>query len=523
MNRSPIEVFLKHYIDCIADAGKQLNSREWWATNIASKNRFTSRMVEILAIEINPQIPKLGRSIWFSSVFSRIYKIGSIFKTTLLTIIHHYQARKYFNLKMDSLLFNSNEPRYVIKTFVYDHSFSTDNTYQDVFYGRLVNILKDHNCKVLIYAVILGNRKVCLKRMAECDDIDIIPVELFLNKWEIIAEMSHLLSMRFNSLPKLMFRSHNVATIVNNELSKTLNDIPPYQYFHYNFTKALSQTIKIETFLQTGENNPWERMCIMALREHSPVTRILSYQHAVVPQASANMFAGYGEFESAPLPDHLITTGPEPKRIIEYYGNYPEGFVLSACGLRYEYLDNLAPKPVQTTYPKRILLALEGIAEVSKMVEYAVKELSDNPEYVLTVRTHPALPFEEIRKRLPSVLPGVEALDISTNCPLLDDISRSDAVIYWGTTVALEALKAGVPVIHFDMGTRLSYDPLFAFDSLFKTKVTCKDKLSDVLSSVFQTDPEILREEQKRAGEYLQKYFAPVCLKNLKPFLPRSL
>lgn len=515
------DIYLKHYIDCIADAGRQLNSREWWATHIASKNRFTSRLAQKLESESTPKALGSSEKAQFGP-WRKLLQALRIVSAACKTILHHAQARICLADKTTKLRRSSGRDWYVIKTFVYDHSFTADGEYRDVFFGRLPQILKSHGCNVLVYATILGNRKNCLHRMEKCRDIDIIPIELFLDTRSVISDMFNLLFMRFRPLDTVMFDDKNVAPIINAELSDTLNNIPAYQYFHYRFIESLSRFMDIETFLQTGENNPWERMCIMALRKYSPATRILSYQHAVVPQASANMFAGRGEAELAPLPDHLLTTGPEPKRIIEQFGDYPSGFVVSACGLRYEYLDNIIMNPVKETRPRRILLALEGIPEVVRMVEYAVRELADNHDYSITVRAHPSLPFETLQKHLPSDLRGMDALEISQNRSLMDDIERADAVMYWGTTVALEALKAGKRVIHFDMETRLSYDPLFLVESM-KRSVTSKDSLSEVLDALFICDPDALQKEQQSALNYLNDYFAPVCFENIKPFLPRSL
>ena len=40
--------FLQEYVDLIGTIGKEQNSRMWWATDIASKNRFTSNLPFLL-------------------------------------------------------------------------------------------------------------------------------------------------------------------------------------------------------------------------------------------------------------------------------------------------------------------------------------------------------------------------------------------------------------------------------------------------------------------------------------------
>ena len=64
------------------------------------------------------------------------------------------------------------------------------------------------------------------------------------------------------------FRGIEVTDIIRYELAKNFNGIQMIQYLHYHATRRLTEAINIETFLLNYENNPWERMCILALRKH---------------------------------------------------------------------------------------------------------------------------------------------------------------------------------------------------------------------------------------------------------------
>ena len=73
----------------------------------------------------------------------------------------------------------------------------------------------------------------------------------------------------------------------------------------------------MESFLFTYENNPWERMCMMAVKSQAPQTKVTGYQHTVVPHASANMFISSHERGRLPMPDRILTVGEAPKQIME--------------------------------------------------------------------------------------------------------------------------------------------------------------------------------------------------------------
>ena len=88
----------------------------------------------------------------------------------------------------------------------------------------------------------------------------------------------------------------------------------------------------------------------------------------------------------------------------------------------------------------------------------------------------------------------------------------------WGTTVSLEALMVGKPIIHFDRGDLLNYDPLFEFSD-FKWKVQRKDSLHTIIQNI-QALPETLYcEHQQQGRKYVEQYFFPVTDGNMSKFL----
>ena len=345
----------------------------------------------------------------------------------------------------------------------------------------------------------------------------IVPVEMYVSIREVMLDAWRVLSRRAVVEKDHYIEGINVTPLINAELRRSFNNICPFQYLHHAFVRGLLRKASIECFIQTCENNPWERMSIMALRKYSPSTRILGYQHAVVPQASANMFAGAGETSVAPLPDMILTTGAEPRRIMERYGDYRESQLTESCGLRYEYLQDL-PEQDRRRSGRTVLLALEGIPAVCRMVEYVLREIGSLDEYDIIVRTHPVLSFDEIRKLISRDVLSEAKYRISKGVDLRADVDAADAVIYWGTTVSMEALKAGKPVIHFDTGSVLSYDPLFECSSL-KWKVSERDSLEGILREVFALNDDEYKNQAGNARSYLSEYFYPVTSGTLARFL----
>jgi len=542
--------FLQEYIDLIGTIGKEKNSRTWWATDIASKNRFTSNLPFLLhqfltvietvenqdydhLIILNPSwviletLKKVftisnANFVCFGSRFSKWKEIFFGCCRRILSVLYitlRVSVRKsYFQNKLKHIIkeaLSKSTPSYVIKTFIYDHSFSEDGNYKDSFYGSLPEFLKGKK-HVIIYADIVGNDKLCIEKIRKCVSYVILPVEIFLSYIDICRALILSLFCIVRIRQEVLFFGYEVSNIVNNEFLRTYNGIPFYQFLHYWSTKNLIRTLSIETFLLTYENNPWEKMCIVAVRKYSPSTTIIGYQHTVVPQASANMFISREEQNVFPMPDKILTVGEAPKEILERYGSFENGQIESSCGLRFEYLFETAQSERKRS--GHILVVLEGIFEVYKMVNYVLRELQGNTKHQVVIRAHPVLPLDRMAYKLDYRIDDIQNFNISNNPSLKKDIEWADIVIYWGTTVALEALSMGKPVIHYEMDSVLSYDPLFECNYL-KWVVSDKDSLIPTIDEIYSLNDEQFASEQTDAKAYLSRYFFPVSEEGLNKFL----
>ena len=257
-------------------------------------------------------------------------------------------------------------------------------------------------------------------------------------------------------------------------------------------------------------------MCIMALREYSPNTNIIGYQHTIVSQAMANMFSGENEKVTIPLPDKLLTVGAIPKKIMERYGTYKNGFIEPSCGLRFEYLYNNDLE--EKSYQGKILLVPDYAITCLGMIKWVIKQIIPHPKYHLTIRMHPFIPFDSIKHYLDYNIDTIQNITISKDKSLLEDLKEADIVLYKASTVCLEALSMGIPVIHFDDGSFLSEDPLFLSNSL-KWIVTKNDKLTNVIESICDLDNSSKIKQMEKVRVFISNYFHPITEKNLQKFL----
>ncbi len=539
------EKFLKEYVDFVGTLDVLNSDRLWWATDVSSKNRFTSQLPfflqqfwlakekikkkdydhlivvgvswvladslqKILGREGIPYtIRQDGCCREAAFILGCVRRWGSILYNVVI-----FSLRKIYQITVFRKS-PENKKYYVIKSFLYDHSITVDGHFEDVFFGPLPSFLAKKT-DILILANVLGNFRHCIQKIKHCNALPIFPLESFVSLWDIVTSFIRVLFFSVKVKKEVLFFGDSAEDIVNNELKRTFFKIHPYQYLHYQCIKNLVKKISITTFLLTHENNPWEKMCIMALRRQTPETKIIGYQHAVVPQASANMFISRLEEKICPKPDKVLTVGAKPCAIIKKYSAHQDNSIEAAGGLKYGYLFSMTLEPRKKT--RRILLALEGIFDSYKVVNYAMRELKGKDQYQMTIRTHPVMPVASFRHKLDFTLDSFSNFKISKGKPLKDDLRDHDIVMYWGSTVALEAILTGKPVVHFDNGSILSYDPLFECPH-FKRSVGVDDYLASALEEIYNLSDQAFEEERKKAQEYIEGYFFPITEENLQKFL----
>lgn len=545
------EEFLREYIDLIGALGQEYNGLLWWATDMSSKNRFTSKLflelqqyLEIIDAIQNAQYERLiilnpfhdivpaleaylaSNRIKFSysgNPFTRYFGRGVFRLRKILAVFYNagrfYLRGVYARWHLSGTLsaqLTSGKNWYVLKSFIYNHSFAKSGEYKDAFFGSLPEYLSKTK-PVLIFANILGDFRYCVQKIKKCPGFPIVPVEFYTTFQEVLKSVRLALTGVLNVRNEIFFLGKNVADVVRGRLENPYLGIQAGQLLHYWGTKGLLRRVSPENFLLSYENNPWEKMCMMAVREDSPRTKIIAYQHNVIPQASTNMFVSRREKAFIPKPDLILTTGDIPKRIMESYGSLNGGTIRPACALRQEYLFRIPERPYQRG--GTILLGLEGIFEVYELINYVIDELRSYPDYKIMIRTHPVFSFERLQHKVNAKLHHFPNVTLSEGGSLQQDIESSDIVIYWGSTVAMESLWMGKPVIHFDNGSVLSFDPLFDCTHL-KWTVSKEDRLITTLRAIESLSLEQYATERSMARAYLQKYFFPVGNDRLSQFIP---
>jgi len=553
------EQILVEYLELIAVFNQwNAGSIHWWATHFSSKNRINSPVLPnlnelhhglsamenlqsdeslvllnyswpvVMALQV---IASQGghKFVVYSPLFSKFKDLAkakylywkSFFAEVVFSYLSIRNAKRAFG---KSHTISPKSSVYLIRSFAYLRSFE-ENIFNDPFFGKLPSFLNE-NKEAIVLTIALGfqDRVECYQKMKKLNKNLVHPIEIYITYWDVLKRT-------FEWLWQLIFHPFKIkgrCYWLGNDITPLFQELKHFGGFRISFSqslefdiaKRLGEKYQIQECLMTYEGRPWERFFIAGLRKANLKTKIIGCQHTVIPLSAADMFLHPKEKNLIPLPDKILTTGMITKKILERYGSFPKEQIEVGCALRFESLQNLSllKRRKDSNHNFVLLVAFGGSQEEVPLLNYALEQAFFNKDIIFHMRTHPVFSWKQLmslsswRKKLP------DNVENSIYDDVLEDLKNCDAVLYWGTTVALESLMVGKPVIQFDRGDLLNYDPLFEFTD-FKWQVQAKDSLQIVIKEIQALPDTLYCEHQQQGKKYMKEYFYPVTKENLKNYL----
>ncbi len=557
---------LKNYIELVGKISI-LNSKSkiWWASDISSKNRLLSPLLKTLdnislvirAVKVSRNNSKnlyiigvthpvliflteyakkeeitlqiipgffLRFTHKYKSVLNKwLYLIKSIISSFLVLLrarVHYGYANKI----------DKSKPTFLIKSYVFPSAFVNNDSYHDPFFFGLDDYLINKlpkNSQVVTLSQGFSDRYRLYEKMKGLSHKVVVPVERFIYISDIfLAGMSIAWSWVFKpiKIPKnLSFLQCNLSNTVRELVSLTGGSVPFSDYLYYHAALRIAKKYQIKVCYLTYEGNHWERMFIMGLKEICSNIEVIGYQHSTIPQSAAGVFISKKEVNIIPHPDRVVTTGAKATQILSENSFFPQEKIKTGCALRYQYLYELNYKVTKQIGEKYIILvALEAAIEASELFLYTIKQAEISNSIIFIVRPHPAFPIETMLDIIGmSYCELPHNVEISKFIHVVDDIERSDAILYWGSTVSLEALMMGKPVISFNMNNMLSFDPLSLLNfSGLRWTVDSNIPVHDIISQILYMNNDEFLLKANAGRENIEQYFREQTVDSMQAFLP---
>lgn len=404
---------------------------------------------------------------------------------------------------------------YVIRTWL-DTRFLNAKNNEDAYFGRLGDYIASRGFTPVYVAGIISNYKAILRKLATSHSL-IIPEIFFLRFIDLIYAKLVLFWHYLKPIPRrdAKFMGIQVYEFCRHQIKLPLmaRDCM-MNILRYRMARRMAKELKSNIFLQTFENYAWEKMSILGIKEAYPHAKVYGFQHAFISRNSFKYFPGRGEINFMPLPDKIICMGEVTRKILLRFGTYNENSLTVGCALRQSYTPSQALRSLST---RKLLIPLTMVAKETKTIlEFVDRANLDKLNLEIIVRPHPATSFQQVLTKIGLSLPAY--MRVSGNARLYDDLQEADMVLYIWSTVALEALNSGLPVIYLNVLGPMFVDPLFECPYL-KASVASPMDLFQSVQAMYQMTPQEYSHQLANARDYLRGYFYEVTEKNMEVFV----
>ena len=389
------------------------------------------------------------------------------------------------------------------------------------FFGPLVERISNNGSSVAIAPIIVRRLgyKGALKTITNSDQIILLP-HRYISYWDVIRAASATMIRPTLPLFASSFCGMDIRPFVDEDLkahwitNAAANAllIPPL------VRRWESLGFQITRFIYIYENQPMERaLCWQAHKSFSKST-LIGYQHARVPHNLLNFhLAPEGETD-APLPDRIVTVGGLTARVMCENGYQPERIRVGGA-LQWQSLLKERPETpdssISLKQPMVLVASGDSIEETVELAYMAANLFRLDHKIQIVLKCHPEMPFKNVKGLIGGEMPG--NVQVSDK-PILDLLSKASAVVYSGSTVAVQALALDVPVIHLSPRFGIDMDPLETVPDL-RLEATGLEELRVKVQWLLKNREEYIAQHNQEWARMVEDMYGPVTEDTIHAFV----
>jgi hypothetical protein len=426
-------------------------------------------------------------------------------------------------------------PYVVIGTLINHQSFDAEGRYRDTYFGELADRLADSGWPVLVFGALGRDWDSDLALLARAaPPYPVIPIQYFLSTADLLACFARSMTLFFSPTRiagSTTFDGVDVGHLIERQARRDASR-SYFTHLHYHYcARALTRHVRIETFVYPFENRPFEKMYLLAMRSAASGSGsgegldagaagqgplLIGYNHATVTPKHLNLVLAPEERDVLPLPDLVLTVGEVTRRWMIEEGGFAPERVRLGCGLRHKMPRAAAPRERSRPLRDVLVVLTAEVDEYLRMLGFLAAAFSEGAGgHRLMIRPHPITPLADALERM-RPLP-FEFEEVSA--PPLDEVlDGSDVVLYTSSTVALEALACGIPVVYLDTGEYLRVDPLVGLEA-FRFDADGPEDLAGALGAIDQMTEADYAAAQEAAARYAREYIFPPSDENVGHFM----
>ena len=156
-----------------------------------------------------------------------------------------------------------------------------------------------------------------------------------------------------------------------------------------------------------------------------------------------------------------------------------------------------------------------GLEEATELADLGSQLFPKDGGVDVVIKCHPAMPFANFQHLVSGPLPG--HVRVSEE-PITTLISKSDLMVYTGSMVSVQALAAGVPVVHLCPQFDLDIDPLGAAPQV-RLEATGLAELREKVRWLLDNRTDYIAQQQDRWTSLVDEIYGPVTDEAIMAFV----
>jgi hypothetical protein len=487
------------------------DSLAWFASNISSKNFGHSKLWDHLQLFV------LSRKLIKrkNNITNLIIALISIVIKKIL-MIPFFTGRKVALKSVDCIIFSH----------MNKNSWSAPMDYQDAYLPGLKGYLANHNLSsISVTQTSAGIKELFIIRKnfsSFWTQNKVLPIEFFIKIVDVFKAFFITLFAKVKIPSEVLWDKINIAPLLENEFSEEKYDGSIFgSIVIYFAVKRAMQDLNPGKVYWPWENHAWEKMLIKGVNDQSSSVVKVAYQHSTIPLYLLNHFTAKEDLALPFYPDRIVTTGEVPKEILASYGHFPENCLRAGCALRYQYLydsildDFFWKKPVSDKLRLGFPLSCYRDENVA-LTNFLQEVVRENTFEDFSIKFHPDLNRADYISEIKQIFPDASLLIEGQT--VTEFLTQIDVLVYSDTSVCFEAVAMGIPVIYIDTGFGSLKDPMFNNDFM-KWNISEPTEIKKIIDEILSISENDLIIQQKKAKDYIRKYFIKVSDETMSEFL----
>lgn len=276
--------------------------------------------------------------------------------------------------------------------------------------------------------------------------------------------------------------------------------------------------LPVERIIYLYENQPWERALCWESRRSLPATALVGYQHARMPKMLLNWYLAPGEENDAPLPNRVVTVGQHTAGLMRHDGykslDVRVGGAIQLQGLLSSRVtDTGAPGP---DCEATVLVGCSASPEETvELIELAAQLFSGYEGIKVLVKCHPVMPFSKVSKLIGMELPSHLSVEDEA---ITDLLQKSSVMVYSGSTVCVQALALGLPLVRLRPQFDFDQDPLEDVPDA-RIEAMGLDDLRQKICWVLEHREEYIAQQSARWRDVVEEMYGPVTEDSFRAFV----